>query len=322
MSEEFGWGILGCGGISRKFAGELISTTHGKLKAVGSRDASKAEDFAANFGGADTAGSYDDVLNDPGVVAVYNSLPNSLHKEWTIKALQAGKHVLCEKPLGANADEVAEMFAAAESSGRLLTEAFMYRHQPVIKKAIELVNQGAIGKLKIIRSNFTFARAADPNDIRYQPEMAGGSIMDVGCYCVNFARAIAGGEPTELSATAHHHEQGVDEYAVGWLRFEDDVLCTFTCGMTVHADRTTIIAGDTGYVEIPDPWFSLGELYLVREESRQQVDVAPTPHRYGLEADAFAAAVRGDAPLLLTKEDSIGNAKALDQLRKSAGLSY
>ncbi|MCR9115361.1 MAG: Gfo/Idh/MocA family oxidoreductase [bacterium] len=322
MSEPFGWGILGCGGISRKFAGELISTTSAKLKAVGSRDAAKAEDFAASFGGADVAGTYDEVLASDAVEAVYIGLPNALHCEWAIKAMQAGKHVLCEKPLGVNAGEVEKMFAAADECNQLLTEAFMYRHQPVIAKAIELVKQGAIGKLKIIRSNFTFQRSADQQDIRYQPDMAGGALMDVGCYCVNFARAITGAEPVNVSAVSHHHSHGVDDYSAGWLRFPDDVLCVFTCGMTVQSDRTTIIAGDTGYLEIPDPWFSLGTITHVQNETRNSIDVRPTPHRYALEAEAFEEAVRNNGPLLLTRADSLGNAQTLDRLRKAAGLSY
>ncbi len=316
------WGILGTGGIARKFAGQLPQTAEGELVAVGSRSLSSAKSFCAEFGGT-PYGTYNDLLNAGDVDAVYISLPNTLHATWSITALRRGKHVLCEKPLAAHADEAAAMFAVADETGRNLMEAFMYRQQEPVQKVLDLVHGGAIGQTKLIRSHFTYCRPADPSDIRYQPELAGGSIMDVGCYCVNFARAIVQAEPTGCHAIAHMFETGVDDYAAGTLNFDDRVLCVFTCGMSVFADRTTFISGTEGFVAIEFPWMSRGSIRLVKGHDQEQLLSVPcSKGPYALEADAFARVVLDGADPPITAADTLGNMSVLDQLRRSAGLSY
>jgi predicted dehydrogenase len=316
------WGILGTGGIARKFAAQLPKSDRGTLVAVASRQEEAAIAFANEFGGAPRS-PYAGLLADPHVEAVYNSLPNSLHAEWTIRALESGKHVLCEKPIAATAAEARDMFAAAERTGCTLVEAFMYRGHPAVQRFLALVREGAIGPIKLIRSNFTFQRDADPLDVRYQPLLAGGSIMDVGCYCVNFARAIAGSEPNETHAIAHLYDTGVDEYAAGLLKFDDDVLCTFTCGMTIQSDLHTFVAGRDGHLAIDSPWFSGGKFTLVRRgEKPETITVDASSNYYAAEADAFAATVLDGAPPAISPQDSIGNMVALDGLRRSAGLAY
>ena len=321
MTRHLRWGILGTGKIARKFAQQLPQTPRAKLVAVGSRSADSAGRFVDEFGGKACAG-YDDLLDDAGVEAVYISLPNSLHHPWTIRALEAGKHVLCEKPIAANATEAAEMFDAAERARRVLIEAFMYRCQPAVSKMIETVRDGAIGQLKLIRTHFTFNRPASSEDVRYRPELAGGSLMDVGCYCINLARAIVGAEPSEMHATAHLHPLGVDDYAAGTLNFDNRVLCVFSCGMSVDADRTTYVCGTEGHLAMDTPWFSDGSFTLVgAQESRSIRAVAPMDS-YALEADLFAASVQDGAEPWITKSDTLGNMRVLDELRRRIGLPY
>jgi predicted dehydrogenase len=309
---------LGTGSIARKFAGQLPEAPRGELIAVGSRNRSTAAAFTDEFGGA-AHGSYESLLADEAVEAVYISLPNGMHHEWTLHALAAGKHVLCEKPLASNAAQAAEMFAAADRAGRTLVEAFMYRAHPLTKQFLQIVHSGKIGRLKLIRSNFSFHREASPSDARYQADQAGGSLMDVGCYPINFARAIAGGEPTAVQVAAHRHPLGVDDYAAGVLDFGGEVMGAFTCGMTVDDDRTTFVAGDEGWASVDTPWFGQGPITLVRGEERTVIEASTTLGLYAIEAEAFADVVQDGAQPWITRDDSLGNQRVLDALRGQLG---
>jgi len=291
MSDTFKWGILGTGVIARKFAGQLGATDRGALAATGSRTAASAQSFAAEFGGT-AHGSYEALIADPQVEAVYVSLPNHLHREWTIRALRAGKHVLCEKPFARNAAEAEDMFAAARQTGRVVVEGFMYRCLPVVREFIRTARAGTIGEVKLIRANFTFCRPALDTDARYQPAMAGGSLMDVGAYCINLTRALAGREPTDLRVFAHLHEKGVDDYAAGLLRFGDGLLSTFTSGMTVESDRTVFVGGSEGWMAIECPWLLAESFDIVKGGQRQTVRVPAPKPLFALEADAFAQVAR------------------------------
>ena len=190
------WGILSTANITDKL---LDSGTDQEFVAVGSRDGARAEAYAREKGIARAHGSYEALLADPDVDAIYNPLPNSLHVEWSIRALEAGKHVLCEKPLTRHPEDVDRAFDVAEREGRVLAEAFMWRHHPQVARARELLDGGAIGDLRIIRAHFAFA-AADPDDIRLQAALDGGGLMDVGCYCVSGCRTLAGAEPERACA--------------------------------------------------------------------------------------------------------------------------
>ncbi len=322
MSKPLHWGILGTGRIARKFAGQLGEASRAKLVSVGSRGVESAKDFAGQYG-SPAVGDYDAVLADPQVEAVYISLPNSLHHRWTIRALNKGKHVLCEKPIAGDAAEAEEMFDTARRCGRVLVEAFMYRFHPAIGRLIETVRGGAIGDVKLIRSHFTFNRL-DPADVRFQPRLAGGSMMDVGCYCINLSRALAGGEPTAVHAAAHLHASGVDDYAAGTLDFGGQTLAVFTCGMSVEADRTTYIGGSEGYIAIDCPWFCDGSFTLVTDkgDTRHTVRVEATAGLYALEADGLAAAAHEGVDVPVTEADSLGNMRVLDQLRQQVGVAF
>ncbi len=313
------WGILGTGMIAGKFAAQLDDCPRGELIATGSRTPDSATRFAAEHGGT-AHGSYGALIGDPDIDAIYVALPNAMHHAWTLCGLEAGKHVLCEKPLAANAAQAAEVFDAAQRTERVLVEAFMYRSLPLTKKAIELARSGALGEVKLIHANFSYYRDAARGDIRYQPELAGGALMDVGCYCINFARTVAGEEPTALHVEAHLHDFGVDDYAAGTLRFGDKIMATFTCGMTVEGAWTVVVAGTDGYLVLEDPWFGSGPLTVVRGKERAVTEGTSRPGPYALEAERFAAAVFDGAPPPLTREDSLGNMYVLDKLRQRVGM--
>ena len=317
--KRLNWGILATGVIARKFADQLRHTSTGHLVATGSRKLESASTFSAQFGGR-AHGSYAELLADPEVEAVYNSLPNHLHHEWTIKALEAGKHVLSEKPFALNSRQAEEMFAVSERTGKVLIEAFMYRCKPVIQRFLEVIREGAIGEVRLIRSNFTFCRAVMDGDARYEPSMGGGSLKDVGAYCINFSRAIAGAEPVEVKAMAHVHARGVDDYAAGVLKFPGDVLATFTCGMTVESDKTTFVGGTKGWMSIDFPWQPAESFIIARGTERETVTVPMPKPIYTLEAEAFADAVRNGTPPWTTKADTLGNMRVLDELRRQIGL--
>jgi xylose dehydrogenase (NAD/NADP) len=254
MTDCLAWGILGTGNIARQFAVGVNASRRGGLCAVGSRTIEKSRQFAAAHRIATPHGSYQALLDDPQVHAVYNSLPNNLHHAWTIKALRAGKHVLCEKPFAVNFEQAREMFDVARQQKKVLVEAFMYRTHPLTHAVIEAVRGGAIGQARLIRSSFCFKASQWQDNIRFDPALAGGVMMDVGCYCINFSRLFAGGEPERVHVVHHRHESGVDDVAAGTLVFPSGVIASFTCGMSVHADNTASICGSEGYVEIPVPW--------------------------------------------------------------------
>lgn len=313
MTKSLRWGILGTGNIAAKFADQLNQASHGELVACGSRKQSSADQFAQQHGGKGY-GSYEGLVSDPHVEAIYVSLPNSLHAPWSIAGLEAGKHVLCEKPLAASTAEVEQMFATADATGMKLMEAFMYRQHPVVKEVLNELQGGIVGNIKIIRSHFTYQRPDSSEDIRYQPELGGGGLLDVGCYCINFMRAIAGAEPERMHIQTHQHPTGVDDVAVGTLSFPDGTLGVFSCGMTVQADRTTTVAGSDGYLQIDTPWFSGGSYQVIRTDETEDRQVGQSEMLYALQADHFADVIAGNAAPLISRQDSLGNVRVLETL--------
>ncbi len=336
MEARVRWGILGTGNIARQFAGGMSSSRHGQLAGVGSRTREAAASFALSYGISSAYGSYDELLADTAVEAVYVSLPNSMHHEWTLKALRAGKHVLCEKPLASNAVEAREMFDVAGHCGRLLVEAFMYRSHPQTHAVLDLVRSGAIGELKLIRTSFCYRTTRIAGNIRFRPDLAGGGLMDVGCYCINFSRLLAGAEPESMEVSGHVHEMGVDDLAAGVLRFPDGVTASFTCGTTVQADNTACVCGSEGFIEVPVPWkpprenatFSIVRAAPPRMDgppkqtgpARETRTVNAVLDLYALEADDFAASMRDGTPPRVSRQDTLGNMKILDELRRRLGM--
>ncbi len=245
------WGVISTSNIGRAAVNPAIqASNNGELLAVASRDEERARDFAGQWGIPAHYGSYQALLDDASLDAVYIPLPNSMHREWTIRAAENGKHVLCEKPLALNAAECGEMQAAADANGVKLMEAFMYRFHPRTERVVEMVRAGAVGDLKMITSAFTF-RLTNPDNIRLDPALGGGSLMDVGCYCVNVSRTIAGAEPVEVQAVAHEFSSGVDEQMAGTLRFASGLLAQFDCSLTMERRESYVVAGTDGYLTVP-----------------------------------------------------------------------
>jgi predicted dehydrogenase len=313
------WGILGTGMIAGRFAADLPSSRSGRLAAVASRSADSAAAFSKKHGGEPVTG-YEALLARDDVDAVYISLPNALHREWTLAALDAGKHVLCEKPMALSETEAREMFDRAEATGRVLIEAFMYRAHPQTRLIHETIASGAIGEIRLIRTNFTFNRAASPQDARFQAGPGGGSLMDVGCYCVDFTRTLLGAEPDRVECVAHRHEFGVDDYAAGLLGFPTGALATFTCGMTVLSDQTAHLAGSEGRLEVTRFWQGKEGFSLVSPKGKvKKFSVKEKRPIYAIEADAFADVVAG-APNWNLPQNTLANLRLLEQLRSRAGF--
>jgi predicted dehydrogenase len=345
LSEKVKWGILGTGNIARQYAAGLRSARHCVVSAVGSRTKEAAAEFAKTFHVENVHGSYEALIADPEVDAVYISMPNSLHCQWTLAALNAGKHVLCEKPLAMNAAEAQQMFAAAEKSGKLLMEAFMYRTHPQTLAVMDCVKRGGIGKLKMIRTSFCYRTTRIDGNVRFVRELGGGTLMDIGCYCISFSRLFAGAEPTAIHAVAKMHPTGVDEMVVGTLQFPDDILATFEAGMGLQADNTAYICGEEGYIEIPTPWKPPAHQakFIITRGIQPRMDrpagspgsssAPPLPLRdvryvdagvelYAVEADDFSQSIQEGRPARVTPADSIGNMRVLDAMREQIRLKF
>jgi D-xylose 1-dehydrogenase (NADP+, D-xylono-1,5-lactone-forming) len=309
------WGILSTANITNKL---LDSGTDQEFVAVGSRDTARAEAYAAEKGLARAHGSYEALLADPEVDAIYNPLPNALHVEWSIRALEAGKHVLCEKPLSRRPEDVERAFAVAEREGRVLAEAFMWRHHPQVARARELIDEEAIGDLRVIRSHFAFP-AADPDDIRLQASLDGGGLMDVGCYCVSGCRTIAGAEPVWVSADLVPGGHGVDVTLAATLRFPGDVLAHFDCGLTYPGGHELVAVGAGGSLSLQDPWHGNDAVIELRgaDGSVERIETGPA-NSYALELADFEAAVRGERQPLLGRDDALGQARTISALYTSA----
>ena len=285
--------------------------------AVGSRSRERAEAQAAEFGIERVHGSYEEVLADPDVEAVYIALPNALHVDWSVRALEAGKHVLCEKPLSRHPAEVERAFDAADSAGRVLAEAFMWRHHPQAGRLVELLPQ--VGALRVVRAAFSFP-LDDPGDVRLSRELEGGALMDVGCYCVSGSRLIAG-EPLEVSAFEVVGGDGVDARLAATLRFGGDVLGHFDCALD-GANRSELeVTGWDGTLLLRDPWHSLEPVIEVQaaDGSIERVEVQPE-NPYACELRDFAAAVAGERQPLLGRDDALGQARTISALYESAAI--
>ena len=340
MAHPLRWGILGTGNIAGQFAAGMASARRSTVVNVGSRSAGTAATFAAAHR-IPSHGSYESVLADPAVDAVYVSLPNAMHHRWTLAALAAGKHVLCEKPVALDEAEAAEMFDAATRHGRLLVEAFMYRAHPLTVAVQRAVADGVIGDLRLVRTSFCYRTTKIAGNVRFDRGLGGGCLMDVGCYCVNFARTFAGTEPTIATAAARFHATGVDVGVIGSLAFPNDVLASFTCGMDAQADNTAYLCGTDGFIEVPVPWKppAGASTYVVARGTPPKMDGGSRPTSsaapprtvvtvtadgslYGIEADAFAAAVAGDAEPFVSAADALGNMRVLDAVRRQIGLAF
>ena len=316
MAHAVKWGVISTADINRKVIPGAHASDKVELVGVASRDQGRADAYAHEWNIPRAYGSYEALLADPEIEAVYISLPNSLHAEWSIKALDAGKHVLCEKPFSRHPEEVDASFDAAERNARLLSEAFMYRHNPQTAKLVELVRDGAIGELRLIRSAFSYG-LYDLENIRLRPDVEGGALMDVGCYNVSGSRLL-GGEPERVWGEAWYGSSGTDWVFNGTLRFPGNVLASFDCA-TALAERDELEAiGSEGSLFLDDPWHCVHPVIeLRRDEGSERIELEPVDS-YRLELENLSDAIHGEAGLLLGREDALGQAKALEALHRSA----
>jgi D-xylose 1-dehydrogenase (NADP+, D-xylono-1,5-lactone-forming) len=310
------WGILSTARINDLFLAGARQSDQLEIVAVASRDAGVADAYAREHEIPRSHGSYEALLADPEIEAVYISLPNALHVEWSIKALQAGKHVLCEKPMSRTVSDVQSAFDAAAAADRILMEAFMYRHNPQTKRVVELVADGAIGRLTMIRSSFSFV-AKDPADVRLLTGLAGGGLMDVGCYCVSASRLL-GGEPERVSAEQLLGGEGVDVAMAATMRFPGDVIAHFDCGLMLAPRDELEVVGDAGSLFLDDPWHCRRPVIeLRRADGTELIELEPVDS-YMLEAENLSAAIRREAQPLLDRDDALGQARTIAGLYESA----
>jgi D-xylose 1-dehydrogenase (NADP+, D-xylono-1,5-lactone-forming) len=310
-------GLLSTANINRMVIAGAQATSDVRVVAVASRDAARAEEYAREHGIPRAHGSYEALLADPDVEGVYISLPNSMHVDWSVRALEAGKHVLCEKPLSRRPMDVERAFDAAEQAGRVLAEAFMYRHHPQTRRVAELVHGGAIGELLFVRSAFSFA-LADLGNIRMLPELDGGALMDIGAYCVSGSRVL-GGEPERVWGEQVVGPTGVDTTFAGMLRFAGGGVASFHCSMSMPSRQELEIFGTGGTLLVQAPWrvdFG-GDTLITRDGDVEYVEFAHGDS-YRLELEDFAAAARGEREPLLGREDALGQARLIDALYRSA----
>jgi predicted dehydrogenase len=310
------WGIISTAHINRLVIPGAQESSKVDLVGVASRDRVRAEEYARQWDIPRAYGSYEELLEDPEIEAVYISLPNTMHPEWSIRSLEAGKHVLCEKPFSRHPDEIEAAFDAADRAGRLLSEAFMYRHNPQTKRLKQLVDDGAIGELRFVRTAFSYG-LYDAQNIRLSTELEGGALMDVGCYCVSGARLVAG-EPESVFGQAFVGETGTDWVFTGQLRFPGDVLGIFDCG-TALIDRDELeVAGSEGTLFVDDPWHCKNPVIEVRRaDGVERIGLDPVDS-YRLELEDLSDAIRGEGEPLLGRADAVAQGRILEALHRSA----
>jgi D-xylose 1-dehydrogenase (NADP+, D-xylono-1,5-lactone-forming) len=310
-------GLLSTANINLEILAAAAETERVSVVAVASRDGGRAAAYAAEHGIGRAHGSYEALLGDPEVDAVYVSLPNGLHHEWTMHALAAGKHVLCEKPYSRRPADVLEAFDAAEAAGLVLMEAFMYRHHPQTDEIARIVHGGGLGRILSSFARFTFP-LTDLSNVRALPELDGGALMDVGCYCISGSRLVCG-EPVSVLAEQVTGTTGIDMGLYGTMRFDDDVVAQFDASFRAPQRQYLEVVGEEA-VLIAEAPFRIdwpGELRLVRGGDVEVVDV-PTVNSYRLELENLADAIAGTAPARLGRDDALSQARAIEALYRAA----
>lgn len=338
ISNKIRWGIIGTGNIARVFAKGIADSRTGKLFAIASRNLSNAQIFGKEFDVPFQYGSYEALIADPKVQVVYIALPHVFHAEWAIRAANAGKHVLCEKPLAVNYTEAQAMVDAARCNDIFLMEAFMYRCHPQTDKLIELLRSKVIGDVRIIQATFSFQAEFDLTNRALSNELGGGSILDVGCYPISMARLIAGvdlgkehAEPIEIYGASHIGDLShIDEWSVCCLKFPRGILAQVAAGVFLKQENVVRIFGSDGNIFIPSPWVPGGRdpgitkiFVRKRGENRPQEIITETKTGlYSMEADIVANSISRRQSEAMSWEDSLGNMKTMDRWRQIAGVSY
>ena len=331
------WGILGTGGIAHSFAKALPKSETGTLVAVASRAVESAAAFAKQYAPVSAYASYQRLLDDPNVEAVYISSPHPTHAEWCLAAARAGKHILCEKPLTMNLAEAQEVADAARAANVFLMEAFMYRCHPQIEKAAELVRSGELGKIGVIEATFSFQSPYHPKSRLYDKALGGGGILDVGCYALSVSRVIAGAaigvpfaNPLAIQGMGRLHPQsGADVYAIANAEFPENILAQLACGVGLIQDKGLRVFGDKALMHLPEPFVGGSEAGLIHlkrhgQDKPETLTLRAKRPTYALEADALGHAVHAGAreSAFMPIDDTLGNMAALDAWRSAIGLEY
>ena len=312
------WGLLSTARINRALITPLRASKRNHLLAVASRTQQSVDRYAREWKIPRAHGSYEALLADPEIDVIYNSLPNHLHAEWTIRAVEAGKHVLCEKPLALGVDEVDAMQEAARKHGRVVAEAFMYRHHPQTLKVQDLTRNGSLGTLKLIRGSFSFVLARE-GDVRLDPAMGGGSIWDVGCYPISYARTITGENPLEVFGWQVTGQTGIDETFVGQMRFANHIHAQFDCSFVIPFHAFMEVIGSEGTLNIPNP-FKPGvdeKIFITRGDKTETIKVKGQELYIGEVEDMADAILLGHAPRI-SLDDSRANVAVISSLLESA----
>jgi predicted dehydrogenase/aryl-alcohol dehydrogenase-like predicted oxidoreductase len=330
------WGILSTGRIAKTFARGVSESKTGTVVAVASRNQESADSFGDEFGIEKRFSTYEALLADPAVDAVYIATPHPLHAQWAIKAAEAGKHILCEKPLTLNHGEAMAVVEAARENGVILLEAFMYRCHPQTAALFELIQSGAIGEVKVMNISFGFQAGFNPESRLFKNELGGGGILDVGCYATSMARLIAGAatgktfaDPIKVVGAGYLGQSNVDEYAAATLTFPNNIVAQVSTAVAVNFENTVSVRGTKGHILVPSPWFCSADekgvnFYLHRDGATEEIKVETDRSLYAYEADAMALAVEKGAVQspAMSPEDSLGNMQTLDSWRAALGLVY
>ncbi len=339
MNNTLSWGILGTGSIADIFARGLAASQTGKLLAVGSRTQATAAAFGEKWHVERRYASYEQLLADSDVQAIYIATPHPWHAQWAIRAADAGKHILCEKPLALNHTQAMAIVEAARRNDVFLMEAFMYRCHPQTARLQELIRSGIIGDVRVIQATFSFYTKFDPEGRLFKNELGGGGILDVGGYCTSMARLIAGvatgsafAEPTAVTGVAHLGTSNVDEYAIAALAFPGGIVAQLFAGLSVLGENVLRIFGTQGSLVVPVPWVPTptggSSTIILRRNDGEHIDVAQEitincpANIYSLEADVVAVHLHERQAPVMTWNDTLGNMKTLDRWRAAVGLVY
>lgn len=319
MEDAIRWGVLGVANIARRAVIPAIQRSgNGRLAAIASRGRARADAAAREFGFARAHGSYEALLDDPDVQAVYIPLPNALHREWTIRCAEAGKHVLCEKPLALSPAECDEMIAACTEHRVLLMEAFMYRFHPRTEEVARLVRAGELGEVRMVRAAFTFQTTNPANNVRFRPDLGGGALYDVGCYTINVSRMVLG-EPEEVFACGRIGAYGVDEQVGAALRFGGGRLALIDCGLTLPRREEYEVIGTEAHLRVPRaflPGTADSEIHLTRGAEGTN-RIIPGAEQYQRMVEHFGHAIATGSPVGLPPEDASRNVGVISALLAS-----
>ncbi|MGN6506143.1 MAG: aldo/keto reductase [Tepidisphaeraceae bacterium] len=339
MTSKLRWGIIGTGAIAKCFAENIGASETGTLAAVGSRSEASAKAFADKHKLAKAYGSYDALIGDAEIDAIYVSTPHPQHAEWSIKAIRAGKHVLCEKPFALNWAESMAVIEEATLAGVTLMEAFMWRTHPQTAKLVELIKAKTIGEVGLIQAAFGFKSGFNAESRTWSNALAGGGIMDVGCYAVSAARLIAGAavgkdfaDPEQVAGAAKLAETGVDAVAVGTLKFPGGILAQVSTAVGLNMENVVRVFGSEGSIFLPNPWVAdrinppAGKNIVTKGGKTEEIDVPSKVTSFTHEIDAFGRAVMAKhqqaAAPAMTWDDTLGQARTLDRWRQAAGVVY